>query len=242
MAFFNEFPHTRTYDSDLAWLIRRMKEVLSKMDRVDELMAELQNILASLPETIRAEIARQLIEYFSTAEFEQLITTAFNNINNSPMVYGNFIRESDGYSFGGSGGVGGVVVADGVFRMFRIDNMVAFNLEATQLTVNLGWNSTTRKFYIPRSFMRDNLNCDIITTPREVDSVISTRKMGDSTSSTRDFGVIKFNNENTEQNHPDSIAIELPYIRLSSSETSRTGYYDYKSTLYIPVQHIPPTP
>ena len=80
------------------------------------------------------------------------------------------------------------------------------------------------------------------TTPREVDAVISTRKMGDSTSSTRDFGVIKFNNENTEQNHPDSIAIELPYIRLSSSETSRTGYYDYKSTLYIPVQHIPPTP
>lgn len=69
MAFFNEFPHTRTYDSDLAWLIERMKEVLAKMDRVDEILATIEALLASLPETIRAEVARQLLEYINSAEF-----------------------------------------------------------------------------------------------------------------------------------------------------------------------------
>ena len=29
MAFFNEFPHTRTYDSDLGWLIWAMKKLIS---------------------------------------------------------------------------------------------------------------------------------------------------------------------------------------------------------------------
>lgn len=32
MAYFNEFPHTRTYDSDLGWLIRRIQEVAQIVD------------------------------------------------------------------------------------------------------------------------------------------------------------------------------------------------------------------
>ena len=71
MAFFNEFPHTRTYDSDLAWLIRRMKELMTKVDRVDELLRLVQELIDTLPDVIREriqEIFNQLIEtdYFKT--------------------------------------------------------------------------------------------------------------------------------------------------------------------------------
>lgn len=32
MAYFNEFPNTRTYDSDLGWIISRMKQLIYEMD------------------------------------------------------------------------------------------------------------------------------------------------------------------------------------------------------------------
>lgn len=78
MAFFNEFPFTRCYDSDLAWLIRRMKELLVKMDRVDELMAELQRILDALPEQIRAEVIRQLQALIDDGTFSDVIAAALD--------------------------------------------------------------------------------------------------------------------------------------------------------------------
>ena len=75
MAFFNEFPHTRTYDSDLAWLIRRMKEVLAKMDRVDELLAEVERLVATLPEVIRNQILEELRELLSSADFRDIVAS-----------------------------------------------------------------------------------------------------------------------------------------------------------------------
>lgn len=66
MAFFNEFPHTRTYDSDLAWLIRRMKEVLSRMDSLEERMKALEDLVtdfintANIPQLIKDELQRMI--------------------------------------------------------------------------------------------------------------------------------------------------------------------------------------
>lgn len=57
MAFFNEFPFTRTYDSDLAWLIRRMKEVLARMDSVEERMAALEQLVADFIASLNIEQA-----------------------------------------------------------------------------------------------------------------------------------------------------------------------------------------
>lgn len=65
MAFFNEFPHTRTYDSDLAWLIKRMKEVLA---RLDEAIAAVN----SIPE----KILEALNELINNGSIENLIDTA----------------------------------------------------------------------------------------------------------------------------------------------------------------------
>lgn len=36
MAFFNEFPHTRTYDSDLGWIIKEMKKLLKEFGSLEE--------------------------------------------------------------------------------------------------------------------------------------------------------------------------------------------------------------
>ena len=78
MAFFNEFPFTRTYDSDLAWLIRRMKEVLAKMDRVDEILTTIEELLAGLPQTIRDEVTRQLLDMLANGDFDQYFQSLMN--------------------------------------------------------------------------------------------------------------------------------------------------------------------
>lgn len=36
MAYFNEFPYTRTYDSDLGWLIKNVKKLLDCCETVTE--------------------------------------------------------------------------------------------------------------------------------------------------------------------------------------------------------------
>ena len=73
MAYFNEFPHTRSYDSDLAWLIDRMKELMKKMDRVDELLAEVQRLIDELPEVIRQRIQQIFNELVENGYFLTLI-------------------------------------------------------------------------------------------------------------------------------------------------------------------------
>lgn len=37
MAFFNEFPHSRTYDADLGWLIWAMKKLIGEMEEFTEI-------------------------------------------------------------------------------------------------------------------------------------------------------------------------------------------------------------
>lgn len=37
MAFFNEFPHTRTYDSDLGWIIKTIRKLIDQVDSLNEI-------------------------------------------------------------------------------------------------------------------------------------------------------------------------------------------------------------
>ena len=80
MAFFNEFPHTRTYDSDLAWLIKRMKEVLARMDSVEARMKALEDLvrdfIASLD--IDQAIRDALEQMIAEGVFNELLTQLFN--------------------------------------------------------------------------------------------------------------------------------------------------------------------
>lgn len=57
MAYFNEFPHTRTYDSDLGWLIKNVKDLIEtttgqqeKIDAVYQFMQDIEN--GDFPESV----------------------------------------------------------------------------------------------------------------------------------------------------------------------------------------------
>lgn len=45
MAYFNEFPHTRTYDSDLGWLIKQVKKLLECCNTAKEAIDELNKFM-----------------------------------------------------------------------------------------------------------------------------------------------------------------------------------------------------
>lgn len=42
MAYFNEFPHTRTYDSDLGWLIKKVQEVVTEVQSFVDFQESIQ--------------------------------------------------------------------------------------------------------------------------------------------------------------------------------------------------------
>lgn len=55
-----EFPHVRTYDGDLGFLINRYNQLYSKYSKIAEIVENLQNALENLPSTIQQEVSRQL--------------------------------------------------------------------------------------------------------------------------------------------------------------------------------------
>lgn len=50
MAFFNEFPHTRTYDSDLGWLIDSVKKLIKCCEDVTDWKENFQDAYNDLME------------------------------------------------------------------------------------------------------------------------------------------------------------------------------------------------
>lgn len=102
MAFFNEFPHTRTFDSDLAWLIKRMKEVLSRMDSVEARMQALEDLVNDFINTldIPEEIARQLQKMVEDGTFLEilrpLIAGSMQYANVVLGSFGNIIKRQAG--------------------------------------------------------------------------------------------------------------------------------------------------
>ena len=57
MAFFNEFPHTRTYDSDLGWIIKKMKKLVIEFGDVKTAWEEfLKNFEPTLSEAIKTQL------------------------------------------------------------------------------------------------------------------------------------------------------------------------------------------
>ena len=52
MAYFNEFPHTRTYDSDLGWLIAKVSEITEEVQSFVEFQEEIQKGFNELSEKV----------------------------------------------------------------------------------------------------------------------------------------------------------------------------------------------
>lgn len=73
MAFFNEFPHTRTYDSDLGWIIKKMKELLLEWGSVEEAWKEFQN---QFPDKLADSVESILTEWLNDGTLSAIISDA----------------------------------------------------------------------------------------------------------------------------------------------------------------------
>lgn len=77
MAFFNEFPHTRTYDSDLGWLIKEVKEWAEKYEDLVEFQEQIDDWKAGIDADLTS-MQQQLNNY--ETRFQQLSTDLYNQI------------------------------------------------------------------------------------------------------------------------------------------------------------------
>lgn len=62
MAFFNEFPHTRNYDSDLGWLIESVRKLIECCDSMTEWKDNFQEAYEELIEIYNQIISGELPE------------------------------------------------------------------------------------------------------------------------------------------------------------------------------------
>ena len=111
MAFFNEFPHTRTYDSDLAWLIKRMKELQTRFDTLDNIVIEINNLMDEIRQMMSDLEARveEITKQVATEEIGKYLpqnarpVAGFADINDtlSKFTYGEWSVGTN-FSDGGS--------------------------------------------------------------------------------------------------------------------------------------------
>ena len=95
MGFF-EFPHTRTYDSDLGWLIKTVKQLCEAVETLDDWKAEHEEEYNQL---------KALYDAIMSGNFPPEIVSAFNTWarNNMPMLIKEMIKSvwfgltNDGY-------------------------------------------------------------------------------------------------------------------------------------------------
>ena len=95
MSFF-EFPHTRTYDSDLGWLIKTVKQLCEAVETLDDWKAEHEEEYNQL---------KALYDAIMSGNFPPEIVSAFNTWarNNMPMLIKEMIKSvwfgltNDGY-------------------------------------------------------------------------------------------------------------------------------------------------
>ena len=76
MSFF-EFPHTRTYDSDLGWLIKTVKDLLECCDSMNEWKTQHESEYEQL---------KALYDAVMSGHFPGSITTAFQNWMNANAI------------------------------------------------------------------------------------------------------------------------------------------------------------
>ena len=112
MSFF-EFPHTRTYDSDLGWLIKTMKELtndysnlvswmsthkgeynnlLNKVNSLQNEVTRLENIIDEKFRRMEAEFSEEIFRQFNTIKSELLVQ--LEDMNNKLLEMQRFLIDS----------------------------------------------------------------------------------------------------------------------------------------------------
>lgn len=104
MAFFNEFPHTRTYDSDLGWMIKYIKDtVIPKLNELlswQETHTNDYNELKNIVENLENDIAKIESGNLPDAWYNALKSYLSNNFQEVIMELISFVffgLTDDGY-------------------------------------------------------------------------------------------------------------------------------------------------
>ena len=231
MAFFNEFPHTRTYDSDLAWLIKRMKEVLSRMDSVEARMQALEDLVrdfintANIPELIK----QTLQELIDNGTFYTIMLPLFDKFNNYRELYAGTINF----------GAYAENVSNNGYRTAIIGNFLAITLYNMSFAPTAGVTGGYRTFQLPEletACANAGVRIPQLVSEgaQEGDYIryLCRARLGGSTQGTSDIYTISFIKNPSTNN---TIAITIPY---GTSAGSNKTYLERSQTMFIPIEHI----
>ena len=88
MSYF-EFPHTRTYDSDLGWLIVEIKKILDSNDSMESKLEQIEAYLKTLD--VAEEVKDIILEMISDGELSTIVT-AGNPVQQLNFYNGDFLH------------------------------------------------------------------------------------------------------------------------------------------------------
>lgn len=108
MGYFNEFPHTRTYESDLGFLIHKYKEWKGKTDILEKNLLELTDEFKKFVETLNVDdsVRKYIDEMYSDGRLLALISTSlfdieikfFGGSTDNPLGSNMVAIDRDGYA------------------------------------------------------------------------------------------------------------------------------------------------
>ncbi len=91
MAFFNEFPHTRTYDSDLGWIIVELKKVINELEtytentdanteEIETLKTQVEYLIAQLQRPIETWNAANTYSAYTLVDYQGAVYMAIKDV------------------------------------------------------------------------------------------------------------------------------------------------------------------
>ena len=248
MAFFNEFPHTRTYDSDLAWLIERMKEILGRMDTLENRMAALEelvnNFIASL------DIDNLIKIYLQELIDDGTIGALLNHLLlESERKVKRFVIPKESILIQGTE-ARNLVLNQGEFYFIQNRNTLTVYVPDTKLSgcvnvKNVAYvgNTTSNELFVPKALIESNL-LPGYSFPDSAMSLLAVNTMGAASTQTNgnfdDLTGLKITNANHFECKHDGIHLTL---RLANgNENTITAIGGMSLTVPLIVNDTNPTP
>lgn len=140
MSYF-EFPHTRTYDNDLGWLIRH---VLQNTENIENLGDTVNVLINNLPEEVRTQLQELIDDGTFTTIIQQLLTnvmpiydTVADMVNDSDLIVGKYAMTAGYYSRDDGGGglyyIGDTGTVDGG-KYITVSNGIAMLITGAEVS------------------------------------------------------------------------------------------------------------